>query len=215
VRALAYFRKRNSQHWEAPEDPLPVAGLRGSHARYDSLNRLATAETTTGSLLEWGLSFGYDGFGNKTSQSVAQGSGPTWSQTISTATNRVNAYTYDLNGNVTAMPGKTLSWDVLNRMTQVVESGGTEEYDYARSGQRMEEFPASVNGTVLEFTSHGRDVYFAGRLIYQRGEQVFTDRLGSMSLQVRGRAPQATPPTGAIVRGAVGMRIGITRRVGL
>jgi hypothetical protein len=102
---------------------------------------------------------------------------------------------------------KTLTWDVLNRMTSVSESAGTEVYDYAPSGQRvrwerddgsttieryvfygaggqrMEEFSASVNGSVLQFSSHGRDVYFAGRLIYQRGEQVFTDRLGSVALR--------------------------------
>jgi len=43
---------------------------------YDALGRLSAASTTGP---EWGLSFGYDGFGNKVSQTVAKGSGPSMS----------------------------------------------------------------------------------------------------------------------------------------
>ena len=40
--------------------------------QYDSLQRLIKSETTGP---EWGLSFGFDGFGNRTSQSVTKGCG--------------------------------------------------------------------------------------------------------------------------------------------
>jgi len=41
--------------------------------QYDELNRLIHAETTSAA---WGLSFSYDGFGNRTAQTVTKGSGP-------------------------------------------------------------------------------------------------------------------------------------------
>ena len=70
--------------------------------QYESLQRLASA-TTTGP--EWGLSFGYDGFGNKVRQTVTKGSGPAMSLSVSGLTNRLTGagYTYDLNGNLTRM----------------------------------------------------------------------------------------------------------------
>ena len=39
---------------------------------------------------DWGLAFTYAGFGNRTTQSVTKGSGPTVSLSINPATNRVN-----------------------------------------------------------------------------------------------------------------------------
>jgi hypothetical protein len=60
---------------------------------YDSLNRLLSAATTGP---QWGLSFTYDGFGNRTNQTVTKGSGPTHSVAIDPATNRISTsgYTY-------------------------------------------------------------------------------------------------------------------------
>jgi YD repeat-containing protein len=46
--------------------------------QYDALNRLVAAYTTGP---EWGLSWSYDGFGNRLSQSVTKGSGPAFSPT--------------------------------------------------------------------------------------------------------------------------------------
>jgi hypothetical protein len=42
--------------------------------QYDELQRLISAVTTGP---EWGLSFSYDGFGNRLNQSVTKGSAPT------------------------------------------------------------------------------------------------------------------------------------------
>jgi YD repeat-containing protein len=58
---------------------------------YDSLNRLLTAATTGP---QWGLSFTYDGFGNRTNQAVTKGSGPTHSVAIDPATNRISTSGY-------------------------------------------------------------------------------------------------------------------------
>ena len=70
----------------------------------DSLQRLTSAVTTGP---EWGLSFSYDGFGNRTAQSVTKGSAPTSSLTVNPANNRLtdSAFSYDANGNMTKMPG--------------------------------------------------------------------------------------------------------------
>ncbi len=45
---------------------------------YDSLERLASAVTTTNPNVprKWGQSYGYDGFGNLTDQTLTKGSGP-------------------------------------------------------------------------------------------------------------------------------------------
>jgi len=53
---------------------------------------------------EWGLSFGYDGFGNKVSQTVTKGSGPSMSVAVD-GNNRVVGHTYDAAGFTTAVSG--------------------------------------------------------------------------------------------------------------
>jgi YD repeat-containing protein len=83
---------------------------------YDQLNRLTQAMTNNA----WGLSFGYDGFGNLTQQTRVQGTtGPSMSVTVDPGTNRITTagYGYDANGNVTQTPdGMTYGYDVANRM---------------------------------------------------------------------------------------------------
>jgi YD repeat-containing protein len=54
--------------------------------QYDEIGRL-TAAATTGP--EWGLSWTYDGFGNRLAQTVTKGSAPAASVTVNPATNRV------------------------------------------------------------------------------------------------------------------------------
>jgi len=64
---------------------------------YDSLNRLITAATTGP---QWGLSFGYDGFGNRLTQTVTKGSAPASSVSVNASTNRISSsgYGYDSPG---------------------------------------------------------------------------------------------------------------------
>ena len=87
--------------------------------QYDALGRLIAAATTGP---EWGLSFGYDGFGNRVSQAVTKGAAPT-SYLNYDGNNRIvgTGFGYDANGNMTQMPGVTgtLTYDVANRLVGV------------------------------------------------------------------------------------------------
>ncbi|MEW5978835.1 MAG: RHS repeat-associated core domain-containing protein [Acidobacteriota bacterium] len=92
-----------------------------------SLNRLIAASTAGPT---WGLSFSYDGFGNRTSQTVTKGSGPAYSFAYSASTNRIttSGYAYDSNGNLTSMPGLTLSYDVSNRVVSVATANDQDKF---------------------------------------------------------------------------------------
>lgn len=70
--------------------------------QYDSLNRLISAATTGPT---WGLSWSYDGFGNRNTQTVTKGSAPAYSDNINPGNNRSPNLWYDLSGNVTGVPG--------------------------------------------------------------------------------------------------------------
>jgi len=71
---------------------------------YDSLSRLISASTTGP---EWGQSYGYDGFGNRTSVTVTEGTAPAGSLTIDPMTNRITnaGFSYDANGNLAGHHG--------------------------------------------------------------------------------------------------------------
>ena len=87
--------------------------------QYDQLNRLSHAETLDNS---WGLSYGYDGFGNLTAKTVTKGTPPlTWTGftvAYDPATN--HGAGYDANGN--APVGGQYPYDVENRLTQPILS---------------------------------------------------------------------------------------------
>ena len=120
---------------------------------YDSLNRLISAVTTGP---EWGLSFSYDGFGNRLSQTVTKGSAPTQSITVDSATNRVNGLSYDANGNVTSgLPiqgiNPTLTYDQDNRLASV-NTVPAEQYAYSPDNKRI--WKKQIDGT--------EELYFIG-----------------------------------------------------
>ncbi len=136
---------------------------------YDSLNRLSNANGGN-----WTAGYGYDGFGNL--QTVTPtGAGPSaMNVTVNPATNRLNGWTYDANGNVTAQSGFTGTCDVENRLleasknstmlygygadnrriweskrAQVFSNGDTiEEYLTYWSGQRIGKYKVRWNGTI-------------------------------------------------------------------
>jgi YD repeat-containing protein len=90
---------------------------------YDGLGRLSAASTTGP---EWGLSFGYDGFGNKVSQTVTKGSGPSMSVAVD-GNNRVVGHTYDAAGFTTAVAGQfsALTWDSAGRLLSAAVAQNT------------------------------------------------------------------------------------------
>jgi RHS repeat-associated protein len=178
--------------------------------QYDSLKRLISAVTTGP---DWGLSFSYDGFGNKTGQNVTKGSAPVMNLTYNEPTNRINSvhgFVYDANGNVTAMPSMTNTYDAANRLTQVVHnSTGTQQYGYAPDNKRVwhkdaqnQEFfqyydvsgkrlgsyrihPSNYYLTISYTTSvvAATNVYFGSKMIVSEGRTVILDRLGSVRLR--------------------------------
>ena len=180
--------------------------------QYDELNRLIAA-TTTGP--QWGLSFGYDGFGNRTTQTVTKGTAPQV-QLSYDGSNRVNSagWSHDSNGNVTAMPLLNLDYDGYNRLSYSNHSSqGSAFYGYDPSNKRV--WQTDVNGVdkftyynVLGQRTGNGNVYFGGRLIMTGGGSVVTDRLGSvrrrMSEGLLGRAIELLP----VWRGAGGYGLG-------
>lgn len=120
------------------------------------------------------------------------------SVSVNAANNRINGFSYDSSGNLTAMTNLTMTYDVENRLVQSVHSSnGTESYVYDQSNQRVwKQTPSrtmvyfySVDGTVLATYGNGSNsdynVYFAGKQIWEEGSaggrSVWPDRLGSLA----------------------------------
>ena len=97
---MTYTYSATQNNGQITQQTDGISGEQVSYT-YDNLNRLITAATTSSA---WGLSFSYDGFGNRTGSSVTKGSGPNWSVAINPATNQVSGYSYDANGNQTSAP---------------------------------------------------------------------------------------------------------------
>jgi RHS repeat-associated protein len=159
-----------------------------------------TAASTTGP--DWGLSFTYDGFGNRTNQSVTKGSGPAVSLSINLATNRINSsgYTYDANGNLTATPNATLLYDIENRLVKVTSSGSSEYYGHdpwnrgvwktTRTNGTGNVFFYGAFGELMgtysftgSFSKVETNIHFAGKLIRWDNAAVVLDRLVGVKLR--------------------------------
>jgi RHS repeat-associated protein len=113
---------------------------------YDSLNRLLTASGSG-----WGESYGFDPFGNLLSKTVTSGSGPSLSQTVNTANNRVGGLSYDANGNPTISFNGTqevsTTYDAENRLIGAANFNGPPmSVYYAYDGQNRRIF--SWNGSL-------------------------------------------------------------------
>ncbi len=114
---------------------------------YDALQRVASAKSCGSSAFpQWGLSESFDRFGNRWSETVTAGSGPSSSLAFgasglnSSTTNRPNEYTYDPSGNMTIEPltpqQNYMTYDGENRMT-AVSGGGAASYTYDGNGLRV------------------------------------------------------------------------------
>ena len=111
---------------------------------YDSLHRVKTALTNgSAGYPQWGLSWSYDRYGNRTVQTVTAGSGPSSSPTISTTTNRITAlggsnYSYDTNGNNTQDDLFKYKYDAENRVVEIRNLSDTLLSSYAYDGHSMQ-----------------------------------------------------------------------------
>ena len=142
------------------------------------------------------MSFGYDGFGNRTTQAVTKGSAPT-SYLNYDGNNRIvgSGFGYDANGNMTQMPGVTgtMTYDVANRLKTVAG----ETYTYGPDNRRVLKRTASgvESLTVWGIDGHrAGELWFAGRPLWaDDGKMTFTDRLGSVRLRTyAANAPTVT-----------------------
>ena len=150
---------------------------------YDELQRLVQADSgTTGA--QWGMTWMYDGFGNRTNQSVMPGKAGVPSMlSVNPANNRIttNGFAYDANGNMTAMPNVSgMTYDVDNRL----RTANGEQYTYDSANKRI--WKKQPNGAEYWYLYGARgerlddSVYFGGKRIRSQGSAVVTDRLGSV-----------------------------------
>jgi len=119
---------------------------------YDAVGRLQSA--TTG---QWGLQWGYDQYGNRLSQTVTAGSGPSNSISVNPATNRINTapYAYDASGNLTNDALNALTYDAADRVVMNVQGGATSTYTYDGNGLRVEK---TASGTTTVYIFSGSKV---------------------------------------------------------
>jgi RHS repeat-associated protein len=119
---------------ESSADDVTTGGW-GTSYGYDEFNRLTSAVLFGGSEA---FSYGYDRYGNRWSQTVTQGSGPSPSYTFNKANNQISGYTYDAAGNMTFDGTYTYTYDAEGNIAQV-NNGSTvvAVYSYNSLNQRV------------------------------------------------------------------------------
>jgi RHS repeat-associated protein len=147
-------------------DNTPATGSNGRNAvySYDPLGRLSTASTAgTSAYPAWGLSFAYDRYGNRPTQSILSGctglTCPTSSLTISTSTNQVTGtgFSYDANGNMQYDGYNTLLYDAASSLIHVSNGSADVAYLNDGNGRRVEKCLISCS------SSSSRTIYiFSG-----------------------------------------------------
>jgi RHS repeat-associated protein len=174
---------------------------------YDSLNRLATMQETSGSAEgckpsssstnPYIISWGYDAWGNRTSQSPTAGT-CSFSQSVNTQNQLFGSpYQYDAAGNMIRDASHTYTYDAENRLVSV-DGGSTASYVYDAEGNRVQKtasgawidfIPDVVGSTAAETNAqgwHAGYIYLNGKLLaeYDNGTTYFVqhDHLGSARL---------------------------------
>jgi RHS repeat-associated protein len=127
---------------------------RSANYSYDGLARLSTAVTTGSSgYPQWGLSWTYDRYANRTDQNQTFGAPPMNHVIVSATTNRITGspYAYDANGNMTNDGANTLVYDGENHATSATNGGSSGTYTYDGGGLRVKKVSGSTT-TVYIFS---------------------------------------------------------------
>jgi RHS repeat-associated protein len=135
---------------------------------YDALARLTTASTKGSSgYAAWGMSEGFDRYGNRLNQSQTAGSPPTNSLTFATTpappanppggayTNRPDGFSFDASGNMLNDGNNNLSFNAENCLITAANSGsGTSTYTCDAHGIRVKK--VLQNGTSTAYVFAGK-----------------------------------------------------------
>jgi RHS repeat-associated protein len=145
-----YFTGHNNGNVQSIANTLWDASTRSQQFTYDSLNRLASASTTSTYSTDpadcWGENYGYDAWGNLLSISPMTGSyqgctQESGSSVSVTNQNQISGYGYDTAGNLISVPSEgTYSYDAENHL--ISAAGVT--YSYDGDGKRV----MKSNGTI-------------------------------------------------------------------
>jgi YD repeat-containing protein len=124
---------------------------------YDAWARLKTAATNgSANYPAWGLSWSYDRYGNRKSQTVTAGTGPSNSLSFAypggAQTNHPDGYAFDLAGNLTNDGINTLTYDAENRVVTGAASGVSTSYSYDGNGLRVQKQVGAATTTVYVFS---------------------------------------------------------------
>jgi RHS repeat-associated protein len=116
---------------------------------YDGWGRLKTAQSG-----QWGLSFAYDRYGNRQSESLTSGSGPFNQVTVDPNTNHLldAGYAYDSSGNMTADGINSLAYDAQSRLVRNTQAGVISNYSYDGNGLRVIRAVGSGTTTVYVYS---------------------------------------------------------------
>jgi RHS repeat-associated protein len=112
---------------------------------YDQLNRLSGASSTSGQSCK-GLSWTYDAWGNRTDQTVTNGTCNTFHAMAGTNNRLASPYTYDAAGNTTYDGVHHYTYDPENRIISV--DNGATTYTYDALGRRAAK---TTGGSVTDF----------------------------------------------------------------
>jgi len=132
--------------YDNPGNITEITDISGNDAaktvifEYDDLYRLTTASTTAATSTPFRETYSYNSIGNILSKSD-QGS-YTYAETSYANPHAVTAIggtslAYDNNGNLTSFGTNSYTWDFRNRMTSTVNGGGTTNYYYDHTEQRV------------------------------------------------------------------------------
>jgi RHS repeat-associated protein len=128
---------------------------------YDSLNRLTSMSDSDTAASCRGLTWTYDAWGNRLTQTPTAGSCGSWSVSYN-ADNQMSGYTYDAAGNLENDGSHGYSYDAENNIVSV-DGGSTATYVYDANGARVSKTAGGVETDyVIDAAGHSLSAYGGG-----------------------------------------------------